>query len=318
MTSGVWRSSPGCAVACLLMQWLSMIPAWGAASEPPVNRSDRALLDGIEIEYEVRGTGEPVVFVHAGIFADWFAPLLEQPALAHHRTVNYYRVGYAGSSHVSGPVSITQQAAHLRSLLHELKIERAHFVGHSSGGLIVLQLALDAPPGMVHTLSLLEPALPLPTPATRGPGRPAVQSAIDLYHAGEVAAAVDTFMRAVAGPNYRRTVDEVLPHAFAQAVADADTFFEQELPAVQQWSFSRADAKRIRQPVLAVLGARSDSVSPIWQQRQNLLTTWLPNVQPFVLPNATHLLHLQQPRELAERLATFLAEHAMRNSATKE
>ena len=42
----------------------------------------RASLDGIELEYEVRGVGEPVVLVHAGVFAGWYKPLLDEPALA--------------------------------------------------------------------------------------------------------------------------------------------------------------------------------------------------------------------------------------------
>ena len=121
----------------------------------------RANLDGVELEYEVRGVGEPVVLVHAGVFAGWYKPLLDDPALAgRYRVLAYHRVGYAGSSRVSGSVSIAQQAAHLRSLMRHLGIQRAHLVGHSSGGNIILQLALDAPE-MVGSLAVLEPALPL-------------------------------------------------------------------------------------------------------------------------------------------------------------
>jgi hypothetical protein len=40
-----------------------------------------ANIDGVELEYDVRGSGEPVVLVHAGIFADWFKPLVDEPAL---------------------------------------------------------------------------------------------------------------------------------------------------------------------------------------------------------------------------------------------
>ena len=76
---------------------------------------DRTTIDGIELEYMVLGAGEPVVLVHAGIFADWFKPLLQEPALiGRYRVVSYHRIGYAGSSRVAGPVSIAQQAAHLR------------------------------------------------------------------------------------------------------------------------------------------------------------------------------------------------------------
>ena len=33
--------------------------------------SGRAALDDIELEYEISGTGEPVVLIHPGHFADW-------------------------------------------------------------------------------------------------------------------------------------------------------------------------------------------------------------------------------------------------------
>jgi len=93
-----------------------------------------------------RDTGEPVVLVPAGLFADWFRPLLEEPALAaRYRVLSFHRVGYAGSSRVAGPVGIARQAAHVRALMRHLGIARAHIVGHSSGGNIALQLALDAP-----------------------------------------------------------------------------------------------------------------------------------------------------------------------------
>jgi hypothetical protein len=39
------------------------------------SRWDRAALEGIELEYEIRGAGEPVLLIHPGHFADWFMPL---------------------------------------------------------------------------------------------------------------------------------------------------------------------------------------------------------------------------------------------------
>ena len=120
---------------------------------------DRVRLDGRELEYEVRGAGEPVVLVHGAHIADAFAPLLAEPALAErYQLVLYHRRGFAGSTHPDGPLSITQQAADCRALMQHLSVARAHVVGHSYGGVIALQLALDAP-DIVHSLALLEPAL---------------------------------------------------------------------------------------------------------------------------------------------------------------
>lgn len=251
------------------------------------------------------------MLVHAGIFADWFAPLVTEPALSsRYRVVSYHRVGYAGSGRPAGPVSIAQQAAHLRGLMYALGIERAHLVGHSSGGNIVLQLALDAP-HVVHSLVLMEPALLVTTvgsPQMISAGA-AMAPVFEAYRAGDKAAAIDGFMRNVSGPDYRAVLERKLPRAFPQAVVDADTFFGQELPSLRQWSLTREDAGRITQPTLAVVGARSLALSPLWRARHDMLLAWLPRVEGLIVPEATHLLHLEHPGAIVEVLATFFARH---------
>jgi pimeloyl-ACP methyl ester carboxylesterase len=268
----------------------------------------RATIDAIELEYEDRGSGEPVVLMHAGLCAGWFEPLLDEPALAGDRLIRYHRAGYAGSSHPWGEVTIEDHARHCRGLLDHLGIERAHVVGHSSSADVALQLALDAPE-RVASLTLMEPAL-MPVPSRATWGKSVAVPAVEAYRSGDRARAVDLWMRGVAGDGWREPMDRALPAAFEQAVADAPTFFEQELPAVQSWSFGERDASRIRQPALAVIGARSPEVSPVWEERQALLLAWLPNVVPFVLEHATHLLHVQNPSGMAEALAAHVARHA--------
>jgi pimeloyl-ACP methyl ester carboxylesterase len=275
----------------------------------------RAVLDGVSLDYEFWGpaAGEPVVLVHAGIFADWFKPLRDEPALTgKYRVLSYHRVGYAGSSKLPGPVSIAQQAGHLRMLMRKLGISRAHIVGHSSGGNIALQLAMESPE-MVHSIVLMEPALPVPGLSQDRllSTRAAMAPVFEAYRAGDKARAVDGFMRFVSGPDYRAVVDRVLPGAFAQAVVDADTFFEQELPAVQQWTLNREDANRITQPVLSIVGAKSKALSPIWTERHQLILAWLPRSDGLAMADLTHVLHVQQPRVVAEALAAFLMQHSL-------
>src|SRR5215217_9576977 len=47
-------------------------------------RLDMASLDGADLEYEVSGTGEPVVFIHGAFIADTFRPLLAEPSIVRH------------------------------------------------------------------------------------------------------------------------------------------------------------------------------------------------------------------------------------------
>jgi len=267
---------------------------------------DRATLGGVELEYEIRGAGEPVVLVHHGAGADWFNPLLEEPVLSsRYRLLRYHRAGYAGSSRLAPPLTFAHEAESFRALMRHLGIHRAHVVGHSASGCIALQIALDVSDS-VHSLALLEPALmAVPSP-------PEVPRALDLYRAGDTSTAIDTFLRGTCGPQYRDVLEKAIPGALDQALTDADTFFGHELPALRQWSFGPDEARRVKQPVLAVLGEKSDSR---FHQRQKLLLEWLPNVEPFALPGAGHLLHLQNPSGLADGLAAFLIRHPIGTAA---
>jgi pimeloyl-ACP methyl ester carboxylesterase len=116
----------------------------------------RVNLNGVDLEYTVQGSGEPLVLIHGAILADAFSPLLAEPRIANtYRVIAYHRRGFAGSSRASAPFMIGQQAADGRALLRHLGVTRAHITGHSYGAAIALQWALDAPEE-VQSLALLE------------------------------------------------------------------------------------------------------------------------------------------------------------------
>jgi pimeloyl-ACP methyl ester carboxylesterase len=119
--------------------------------------------DGVYLEYMITGVreAEPVIFIHGSVIADANAPLLAQPALMnHYYMISYHRRGFAGSSKYANNdvISVSKQALEYQKLMCYLDIESAHIVGHSHGGVIALQLALDFPKN-VSSLCLLEPAL---------------------------------------------------------------------------------------------------------------------------------------------------------------
>ncbi len=271
---------------------------------------ERAAVDGLELEYERRGSGDPVVLIHWGVSAMWAEPLVGEPTLAdHYQLLSYHRAGFGGSSPIDGAVTITDHARHCRLLMRRLGIEQAHVVGHSSSVAVALQLALDAPDA-VRTLVSMDAARPSPPSELQAAFRRTfVEPAVERYAAGDKEGAVDTFLCGVFGADYRRPLEQGLPGAFDDAVSCADTFFTQELPALwQHWSFTEADARRITQPVLAVVGEKS---APTFPERRELLLSWLPNAEPFELPGATHLLHVENPGGMAGALASFFARHPL-------
>ena len=267
----------------------------------------RARIDGAELEFEVIGAGDPVVLIHGALIAEAHAPLCAEPALnRRYRLVRYHRRGYANSSSVRAPFSLAQQAADCRALLRHLGIGRAHVVGHSSGGVIALRLAVDTPK-VVQSLVLLEPALldvPSGAQVTEPLGR-----ALERYGVGDKEGAADSFLRWAIGPDYRTWLDRLIPGASQQLGGGADAFFGVEMPSMQEWRFTREDARRITQPVLGVLGAESASIWPGWNEVQERLCEWRPQTEPFVLAGANHALEMRDPRGVAEAAAPFLARH---------
>lgn len=268
----------------------------------------RAKVNGVELEYEVNGSGEPVLLI-SPVVADGFLPFQFQPELIdHYRLIRYRKRGWGGSTHTAPPVTIEDHAADAAALLEHLEIRTAHVAGHSSGGAIALQLAVDRPE-LVHTLLLLEPSL-LTVPSTSTLFENAA-GALEAYGAGKHEEAVVGFLTVVSGldeRSCRAVIDRHVPGGVAQSIQDAETFFGVELPALTTWTFGVEQAARISQPVLSVRGTDTEK---LWIEVADLLRAWLPDVEDLTVKGVGHLLHMQQPEPVARGIAAFLARHAI-------
>src|SRR5918998_6153885 len=115
---------------------------------------EKAKINGVELEYEVEGSGEPVILIGTGPIADSFLPFFSEKALVErYRLIRYHQRGQVGSTQSTVPVSFAEHAADTAALLGHLGVRRAHLAGHSTGALIALQLAVDHS-DIVHTLAL--------------------------------------------------------------------------------------------------------------------------------------------------------------------
>ena len=93
----------------------------------------RASVNGVELEYEVTGSGEAVLFI-SPVLADGFMPLVREPALVdRYQLIRYHKRGWVGSTHTPPPVSVADHAADAAAILDHLAVPRAHVAGHSSG-----------------------------------------------------------------------------------------------------------------------------------------------------------------------------------------
>lgn len=269
---------------------------------------DHVKLGDAHLELDVSGRGEPVVLIHGALIADAFLPLAANTDLARDfRLIVYHRRGYAGSSPLTRTTSLGEQAADCLALLHQLDIHRAHVAGHSLGGAIALQLALDAP-AAVGTLVLMEPAMFVGESAD--PYRESLRQGAALAAQVGAAAAVDGFLGA-RWTGYREHLDLVLPDGFEQAVRDADGQFAHELPGLLDWVFGEDEARRVDQPTLSVLGGANDLPGTRFQEVHRFLLEELPNAEGVVMAGMEHMMHMQDPPGLAAVLRDFWRRHPL-------
>jgi len=267
----------------------------------------RARLNGVEVEYQVIGSGEPVLLIPPGPLADGFLPFASEEALSErYRLIQYHRRGQAGSSRATAPVSYAEQAADAAGLLSQLGVGRSHVVGHSTGANIALQLALDRPE-LVQTLTLLEPWL------TASASAPAffeqAGPPMDAYAGGDKETAMAGFISLASGLEWetsRAVIDDYVPGGVVQAIRDADTFCGVDLPALSAWEFGSQDAAAVSQPVLSVLGAETGL---LFVEGAALLRSWLPRVENLTVQDVGHLLQIQSPGPVARGIAEFLGRH---------
>ena len=98
-----------------------------------------------QLYYRDVGSGELLVFVHGlGSSADDWARQIDAFA-DRYRVVTFDVRGHGQSAKPDGPYSIPLFAADTAALLRALEAAPANVVGLSMGGMIALQLALDAP-----------------------------------------------------------------------------------------------------------------------------------------------------------------------------
>jgi pimeloyl-ACP methyl ester carboxylesterase len=105
-----------------------------------------AAVNGLQMYYEIHGTGSPLVLLHGAfstIESD-FAKLL--PVLAQTRQViAVEQQGHGHTADIDRPLSYAQMADDTAALLQQLNIARADLFGYSMGGGVALQFAIRHP-----------------------------------------------------------------------------------------------------------------------------------------------------------------------------
>lgn len=102
-------------------------------------------VNGLEMYYEVHGTGEPLVVLHGAYMTiDMMGEIV--PSLAQTRQVIAVELqGHGHTADIDRPLSYKQMADDVAALLRYLEIEVADVFGYSMGGGVALQTAVRHP-----------------------------------------------------------------------------------------------------------------------------------------------------------------------------
>jgi len=278
-------------------------------------------VNGMELAYLERGSGEAVIFVHGGI-SDLRIWEKQMAAFSkNHRAIAYSRRYAWPNSEVPNGVD-DQMWPHvddLAELITKLDAAPAHLVGNSWGGFICLLTAMRHPE-LVRSITVEEPpVLPLligTNPKTQDLlklllSRPrsaaavmkffgsAMGPAIKAFKKGDVDGGVRVFARGVLGAD----VYESLPSKVKDAMLANGRPLSSELLGAGFPALTDDDVRRIMTPALLVTGKKSPAMLLRLTDRLQQL---LPNAQRVDIADASHLMHYEQPDALNAAVLEFI------------
>lgn len=109
---------------------------------------------GAEINYEISGSGEPLLMIRGiGSHLGWWHPEFKAALEERFSLILYDHRGTGGSVHKDGEYTIPLLADDAAALLQGLGIDKAHVFGISLGGMVAQEIALRHPQ-VVKTLVL--------------------------------------------------------------------------------------------------------------------------------------------------------------------
>lgn len=276
----------------------------------------KALINGISVHYQTRGTGPDIVLVHGitSCIAQWYVEVL--PALARHYRVTAYDLRGHGLTEVTRTGYTSEAlAGDLLALMDHLGIESASIVGHSFGGAVGLHAAL-LQPDRTNGVVLLDTGLAClrhlrvigewPGWKTYGADLAkfgiTLERFLEIDHQQDVTAFIKQSLSIPLQTGFRKGQNAMTPRL--QRLLD-ETAIGHEFRDIAGLTEKRLSD--ITTPVLAIYGGTSP-----YERMAEHLSRRLPRCQYELLPDSGHFYAVEDPALVVERILPFLADPARR------
>jgi aminoacrylate hydrolase len=251
--------------------------------------------------YERQGVGFPVMLV-SGLsgYASFWTDLVPGFAKSFDVVTHDHR-GIGQSDLSRSGFTVDRMAADVIGLMDALEIERAHIVGHSTGGAIAQTLAIEHPKRV--TSIVLSACWTKPDAYFRrfcglrkdillrlGPSAYVQSNSLFLYPGWYVARNNERLRQMEA-----QTLAVFPPTEVAASRIDAILAFDRT-----------AQLAQIKTPAL-VVGAEDDIITPSYFSEE--LARLIPGAEVKIFPRGGHSLTQVRPREFSQAVLPFLASH---------
>lgn len=256
-----------------------------------------------DIHYELLGDGEPVMLVAGlGGAASYWAPNVAG-FTERHRVLLHDHRGTGGSSRSEMTYSVELMAEDLLRTMDAAGIEKAHLVGHSTGGAIGLVLAATAPERIASLVlyaswAVLDPqmeqCLNLRRRILAGLGEAEYHRATPLF---------------LYPPLYVRDNMAALEKEIQGSInaSPSRTIMDARVAGILAFDGTRY-LDRIQSPTM-VLVAEDDILTPPYSSQ--LMAEQIVGATLIKVPYGGHAYSRTQPAQFNEIVLKFLAEHAM-------
>lgn len=259
--------------------------------------------NGVDIHYETRGTGPPVVLLHSFLCSGSMWAGQVSTVAEMHRVINIDARGHGASGPAHAPFSLYDALDDVIAVLDTEHVDRCVWAGLSIGGMVALRAALRFPE-RVTGLLLLDTAAGIDPLRNRIKFR-ALGVAARLVGLRPL---VPQTVHEMFGPTAQREQPELV-RTWTESYVRADVPSAlQMLRALRTRDDLTARLSEITIPAAVLVGAEDHSLPPRVAQQ---LADGLPNATYEEIPHAGHLTALEQPEAVSRAMLRFLETHGV-------
>jgi len=253
------------------------------------------LIRDININYEIIGDGQPLLFIHGlgSSLRDWEeqVPVFSKKF----KVITLDLRGHGQTDKPKGPYSISMFAEDIAELIKSLKVDPVHVVGISLGGAIGFHLAIDHP-DITKSLVVVNMSASVPIKSLKEKQmfflRVLIVKMMGMKKMGEV----------LAKRLFIKPEQEELRERMASRWAENDKkAYLSSLKTLKNWSVLER-LQEIKCPTLVI--SSDEDYTPLSDKEE--YTALISNAKLVVIEDARHAVSVEKPGELNTILMDFL------------